>query len=97
MKSCPKCNNKISLSSIVKSTTTRSGFIRCNECKSKFRMKYHWFISITVLVIMILILTNLNMHYVMSRPYVFFRGLLVAIVTIVVYIALILFTPWQEK
>lgn len=97
MKSCPKCNNKISLSSIVKSTTTRSGFIKCDKCKSKFRMKYHWFISITVLVLMILTLTNLNTHYVMSCPYVFFRGLLVAIITMGIYIALILFTPWQEK
>lgn len=64
----------------------------CPKCNKKINLS-----SIATLVLMILITTYLNTYSKLSFFSVFFRGLLVAIVTMVVYISVIVIIPWQEK
>lgn len=97
MRVCSKCNAKISITSILKSSFKREGLIECDKCHAKFKIKYYLLIVMILIALISTIISYVTTYYPTTIINTIIRCVLAVSVEIMTYTGLALSIPWEEQ
>lgn len=96
MKVCSKCNSRINLKSILRSSYKKEGVIECDKCNTKFQIKMHLLIEIVLIALACITMNYFIRYYPTTLINNIIRGIIAVIAVVFIYTGLALVLPWKE-
>ncbi|MDB2107303.1 MAG: hypothetical protein E6423_16975 [Clostridium sp.] len=97
MRVCSKCNAKIGIVSILKSSFKREGILECDTCHAKFKVKWYLLTAIIIIALSCITFSYLNTYYPTTITNYIIRGIIVVTADILIYTVIAFLMPWKEE
>ncbi|MDB1956370.1 hypothetical protein PMY38_18660 [Clostridium tertium] len=97
MRVCSKCNAKIGIVSILKSSFKREGIIECDNCHAKFKIKCYLLTVIIIIALSCIAFSSLNTYYPTTIANYIIRGIIVVTADILIYTGIAFLMQWKEE
>jgi CXXC-20-CXXC protein len=97
MRVCSKCNAKIDIVSILKSSWKRAGLIECDKCHAKFKIKGYLPIIIILTALSFITVDYLIIYYSPTLINYSIKGIILVATILLVYTGLAFLLPWKEE
>ncbi len=85
MRVCSKCNSKIGIVSILKSSFKSEGILEYDNCHAKFKIKWYRLILIIIIALSCIAFSSLNTYYPTTITNYIIRGVIAITAIIFVY------------
>lgn len=97
MRVCSKCNTKIGILSILKSTFKREGIIECDNCHAKFKISSCLLVVMSIIVLSCIVFNYFNIHYPTAIiSHIIIRGAILCIADTFIYTGVAFLIQWRE-